>query len=54
LDKAAVKDLFALEDALKTLLDIQRGLATLLEKKRLTLAAGDAGRANACCSTWAG
>lgn len=42
MDKAAVKDLFALEDALKTLLDIQRGLATLLEKKRLTLAAGDA------------
>jgi len=42
LNKAAIKDLFALEDAVKTLLDAQRALAVLLEKQRVALAAGDA------------
>ena len=42
MDKTAVKDLFALEEALKKLLDAQGALAVLLEKQRVALAAGDA------------
>ena len=49
MDKAAVKNLFALEDVLSSLLEGQKQLGGLLERQRGALAAGDAPRLAELC-----